>query len=151
MKDLKKRISDEILNSGFDVVGFSNIKIDRRTKSNYLNFLKKNYHGEMKWLERHYDKKINPKLIWKDVKTILVVGQNYSPPSNPIKYNNKKGKANISVYASNEDYHVVIKEKLKRIQYWLKNKLKLESKIFVDSSPNTRKVFCTKSKFRLAR
>ena len=64
----------------------------------------------MKWLERHYSKKINPKLIWNDVKTILVVGQNYSPLSNPLKLNSKKNKANISVYASNEDYHIVIKE-----------------------------------------
>ena len=54
MKDLKKRISNEILNRGFDVVGFSNIKIDSRTKSNYLNFLKNNYHGEM--VKRHYSK-----------------------------------------------------------------------------------------------
>ncbi len=145
MKDLKKRISNEILNRGFDVVGFSNIKIDSRTKSNYLNFLKNNYHGEMKWLERHYSKKINPKLIWNDVKTILVVGQNYSPLSNPLKLNSKKNKANISVYASNEDYHIVIKEKLKKIQCWLKNKLKLESRIFVDSSPILEKYFAQKA------
>ena len=39
----------------------------------------------MKWLERHYEKKINPKKLWDKVKTIVVVGQNYSPPSNPIK------------------------------------------------------------------
>ena len=75
----------------------------------------------------------------------MVVGQNYSPLSNPLKLNSKKNKANISVYASNEDYHIVIKEKLKKIQCWLKNKLKLESRIFVDSSPILEKYFAQKA------
>ena len=145
MKDLKKKINNEVLNNGFDVLGFTKVHVNKEIGKNYSEFLKNNYHGEMKWLERHYEKKINPRLIWSDVKTILVVGQNYAPNENPLKYNRERNKANISVYARNHDYHKIMQDKLLNIQSWLKNELKMQSKVFVDTSPILEKYFAEKA------
>ena len=91
MEELKKKLRKKILTEGFDIVGFTTPKVDKETQKNYQNFLNKNYHGEMRWLERHFEKKkVNPKKIWDKVETVIVVGQNYSPGTNPLKFNTKK-------------------------------------------------------------
>ena len=145
MNDFKKNLENYIFQHGFDVVGYSSPSVDKKAKEEYLSFLNKNYHGEMKWLERHFETKINPKRIWNNVKSIIVIGQNYAPKKNPLINNLSFNKANISVYAQNEDYHEVIKIKLKKIQSWLLNKYYLDSKIFVDSSPIFEKYFAKKA------
>ena len=141
MKHLKKIISQEIIRHGFDTVGFSNPTVNQKTSKRYKEFISKNYHADMKWLERHYEKKINPKKLWDKVETIIVIGHNYSPEKNPLYLNNFKDLANVSVYAQNQDYHLIIKEKLTKIQTWLHNKLNLTSKVFVDTSPILEKYF----------
>ncbi len=100
----------------------------------------------MKWLERHYPKKSNPKKIWEEVKTIIVVGLNYAPKENPIELNNFKDMANISVYARNKDYHKVISNKLFLFKDWFKKEYKLECKIFVDTAPVMEKYFAKQTK-----
>ena len=90
-------IRKKILALGFDVVGFTNPTVDKSTSNQFKNFLDKNHHGEMKWLERHYPKKSNPKKIWEEVKTIIVVGLNYAPKENPIELNNFKDMAKIQM------------------------------------------------------
>ena len=112
MKNLKKNIQKEIIKLGFDSIGYSEPYVDEKTKQRYKNFLNKNYHGDMKWLERHFEKKTNPKKIWDKVETIIVLGQNYGPKENPLFLNKDKNHGNISIYAQDEDYHSVIKNKL---------------------------------------
>ncbi len=146
MKDLKKKIKTKIYKIGFDIVTFSRPYVDSETKKRYLEFLHKNYHGDMRWLERHYEKKIDPKKVWEEVETIAIVGHNYTPKDNPLKLNCNKDLANISVYAQNEDYHDIISEKLRNFKSWLFNNFCIESKIFVDSSPILEKYFAQKTK-----
>ena len=146
MEELKKKLKKKISDQGFDVFGFTAPNVDKITKKNYNEFLRKNYHGEMKWLERHYEKKTNPKKVWNEVKTVIVIGKNYAPSSNPLRLNKLKKIANISVYAQNYDYHNVINQKLKIIQDWLMNEYKIHSKTFVDTSPIMEKYFAQKAK-----
>ena len=96
-------------------MSFTKPIIDKETKIQLKKFLNKNHHGEMKWLERHYEKKIEPKKVWDQVKTVVVIALNYSPKYNPILKNDKNDFANISVYAGNEDYHKVIFKKLFKV------------------------------------
>ena len=89
----------------------------------------------MNWLNKQYELKSKPKKLWKNVKTILILGINYAPKENPKKFGYEKNKANISVYARNKDYHTVIKQKLIILQKYLDEKFSIKSKCFVDSSP----------------
>ena len=61
MEKFKNKIRKKILDIGFDSVGFTKPIVDLKTSIEFKNFLNKNYHGEMKWLERHYEKKKNQK------------------------------------------------------------------------------------------
>jgi len=98
--------------------------------------------GEMKWIEKSFDKRINPKMLYPEVKTIIStaisyffeIGQRYAPET---------GK--ISRHALGDDYHIVVKEKLKKLlNYIKKEEKKADGKIFVDSSPVTEKIWAVK-------
>ena len=146
MMNLKKKINNKISKLGFDVIGYTQPIVDTKTKMEYREFLKNKFHGQMGWLENHYEKKINPKKVWSEVKTVIVIGLNYAPRFNPLLKNELKEKANISVYAHQRDYHDVIGQKLKEFKNWLYTEHKLDSKYFVDSSPVMEKYFAKKTK-----
>ena len=131
----KKLIIDKSLELGFSIIRFSRPKIENHIKSNYKIFLSKNYHCQMKWMERHFKIKNNPEKLWKEVKSIIILGSNYAPEKNPLVDNSKKKNANISVYARNKDYHTVIKKKLRIFKSWLNDTLKIDAKLFVDTAP----------------
>ena len=57
MMNLKKKINNKISLLGFDVIGYSQPIVDSKTKIEYRKFLKKKFHGQMSWLENHYEKK----------------------------------------------------------------------------------------------
>ena len=135
MKTKKSIISKKAKELGFDLIGFTKKSIKNIHKVNLKKFLEKNHHGEMKWLEKHYEKKIEPEKLWNEVRTIVVLGLNYGPQENPIIDNEKKEKANISVYAKNKDYHLVIEEKLRELKKWISDYYKIDSKFFVDKYP----------------
>ena len=135
MKTKKYSITKKVKEIGFDLFGFTRPIVIQKDKKNYRFFLDNNYHGQMTWLEKHFEKKINPKKLWKKTKSILVLGLSYSPDENPFHYNENKCIGNISIYARNRDYHSVIKEKLKKLQDFLNNSLSIESRSFVDSAP----------------
>ena len=135
MIEIKKSILNKAYELGFDIVRFVKPQINKKDIKSLKIFLEKKMHGDMRWLENHYEKKIQPTKVWKDVKTIVMLGLNYAPHQNPLKDNLKKNFANISVYARNKDYHEIISNKLAKLKKWIKNDLKIESKIYVDTSP----------------
>ena len=135
MDNKKKLIIKKAYELGFEVIGFTKPKIASTDQNNLTEFLENNLFGHMKWLERHANKKKKPHKLWSQVKTIIVLGLNYAPQENPLNKNLFKNNANISVYASNKDYHTVIKKKLLYFKEWLKCFLDIDSKYFVDSAP----------------
>ena len=111
MDNKKKLIIKKAYELGFEVIGFTKPKIGSTDQNNLTEFLENSLFGHMKWLEKHNIKK-KPQKLWPQVKTIIVLGLNYAPQKNPLNKNLFKNNANISVYASNKDYHNVIKKKL---------------------------------------
>ena len=87
MNNLKNKIYSKLQSLGFNVVGVTKPKVSDDTINNYNLFLKKKYHGDMYWLENHQNTKKNPVKIWNEVKTIIVLGLNYSPGYNPLIHN----------------------------------------------------------------
>ena len=70
MDKFKNKIRKKILDIGFDSVGFAKPRVNLKTSREFKNFLNKNYHGEMKWLERHYEKKKIRKKFGKRLKLL---------------------------------------------------------------------------------
>jgi epoxyqueuosine reductase len=89
----------------------------------------------MEWMETTRERRADPRALWPDVKRVVVFGLNYGPDENPLALLAHKDRGAISVYARGDDYHDLIKGKLKRIAQWLVAQTASELKVFVDTAP----------------
>ena len=105
------------------------------------NWLNQNQNGQMHYMENHFDKRLNPNLLVDDAKSVISLLLNYYPTEkqNPESYQ-------ISKYAYGQDYHFVIKEKLKELLYTIQNQIgEVSGRAFVDSAPVLDKAWAAKS------
>ena len=133
--NIAEEIGEKALELGFDDFGFTDLTASAGIKNNFLSFLEKGHHGDMLWLENNVERRVDPLVMWGEAKTALVLAQNYAPDNNPIDNLKLKNRANISVYARGDDYHKVIKKKLKNLAGWMAREYKTEVKVFVDTAP----------------
>ena len=89
----------------------------------------------MQWLQDRSHLRSNPRSLWPEVKTILVLGSNYHTNCNSMELLEKKDKGIVSVYSRNEDYHRVLKKKLKSLSLQISEKFQCDFKYFVDTAP----------------
>ncbi|MEQ1790453.1 MAG: tRNA epoxyqueuosine(34) reductase QueG, partial [Rickettsiales bacterium] len=128
-------IRDKALSLGFDAAGFCAADLSPEIADNLHEFLNKNYHGDMNWLVEKFDWRKNPQALWPEAKSVIMLGHNYAPPTNPLEKLANKTIGNISCYAQNVDYHDVIKKKLKQLAGWLAREYSCDVKVFVDTAP----------------
>lgn len=131
---------------GFDAVAFSAATLPQQTSDQLQDFLSRNYHGDMAWMETRYEVRKNPAHIWPDAKSVIVLGHNYGPRENPLERLKEKNTGIISVYAQGKDYHDVMKKKLKALARELQQKYGGEYKVFVDTAPVMEKPLAARSK-----
>jgi epoxyqueuosine reductase len=127
-------LRDRALAEGFDAVGVT--KPDAASFGQYFeDWLANGSHGDMGWLERTKDRRADPHILWPDAKSVIVLGLNYGPDQNPLEILQQRTLGAISVYAHGDDYHELIKGKLKRLGQWLIANAGGEIKVFVDTAP----------------
>jgi epoxyqueuosine reductase len=88
----------------------------------------------MDWLARAPERRTDPRVLWGDVASVIMVGVNYGPDEDPLEILNKRTRGAISVYAKGDDYHDVIKARLKTLARWLVDAAPSEVKVFVDTA-----------------
>ncbi len=118
---------------GFDVVRFAAAETAPQTQAWLKDFLDKGLHGDMGWMAANAERRADPKVLWPEAKTVIVVGLNYGPAEDPRASLSQKDAATVSVYARNRDYHDVLKKRLKRFAAWLGGFA--DVKLFVDTAP----------------
>ena len=135
--NIKEKLINEAKKDGFADIRFTDPNVESRAFKNLKEFINIGNHGQMVWLKKNLDWRRDPKLMWHDVKSIIVLAENYNPGINPLQGLDFKDKANISVYARGVDYHKVVKKKLKNLASKLisMNKGKAQVKVFVDTAP----------------
>jgi epoxyqueuosine reductase len=117
---------------GFMSCGISKARFLEEEATGLENWLNKGYHGEMRWMENHFDKRLDPRKLVPGAKSVVSVLLNYYPEE--IQKDPKAPK--ISRYAYGEDYHFVIKRKLKDLLYHIQTEIgAVEGRAFVDSAP----------------
>jgi epoxyqueuosine reductase len=89
----------------------------------------------MGWLANTKERRADPHALWPGAKSVIVLGVNYAPDENPLALLDQRERGAISVYARSDDYHELIKGKLKRLGQWLIAKAGGEIKVFVDTAP----------------
>ena len=98
-------------------------------------YISKDYHGTMSWMHETETRRNHPKNLWSDARSAVVMGLNYGPDIDPLINLNQKEKATISIYARNQDYHKVIKGRLKEIGGLIARDTGMDIKVFVDTAP----------------
>ena len=88
----------------------------------------------MGWMAANADRRGDPKTMWPDVRSIVMLGLNYGPHDDPLAVLQNRLRGGISVYARGDDYHDVIKPRLKRLGRWLIDSAGGDIKVFVDTA-----------------
>lgn len=99
------------------------------------DYLAKNHHGTMAWLSETEERRNHPQNLWPEAKSAIILGLNYGPDSDPLITLDDPGKATISVYARNRDYHNIIKGRLKELGGLIARDTGADIKVFVDTAP----------------
>ena len=81
------------------------------------------------------ERRADPRTLWPEVRSVILLGLNYGPAENPLAELARKDRGYISVYARNRDYHDVIKGKLKEVAGFLASRASSDVKVFVDTAP----------------
>ena len=122
-------------------LGFSAVAVTRpdaipQARERLAEALSAGHHGTMEWLAETFERRATPEALWPDAKSVVMLGMNYGPDSDPLGILSRRDRAAISVYAQHRDYHDVIKGRLKE----LAGKIAARAgggdvKVFVDTAP----------------
>ncbi len=97
-------------------------------------FLNEDCHGDMAYLAARPERRADPRLLWPDVRSIIMLGVNYAPDKDPLDALKRRDRGAVSVYAHGDDYHDLIKPRLKRLARWLASVAGGDVKVFVDTA-----------------
>ena len=125
-------IKTEAKKLGFSSCGISKARFLSEEAKNFEKWLSNGYQGSMSYLERNIDKRLDPTLLVPGSKSVISLAFNYFPPKKLIENNNFI----ISKYAYGKDYHKVLKKKLKKLLFLMRERIgDIEGRVFVDSAP----------------
>ena len=135
------RIKQKALELGFSAIGISNADFLKKESKQLKEWLDNGFHGEMKYMENHFEKRIDPRKLVEGAKSVISVLYNYFP-----KEHQRKDTYQISKYAYGTDYHYVVKEKLLKLLEYINTEIgAVNGRAFVDSAPVMDKVWAAKS------
>jgi epoxyqueuosine reductase len=132
--DLKDALASEARTLGFDCVGVTSPDAIAEAAGHFRAFLDTGAHGEMDWLAANPERRADPRGLWPSVRSVIMLGVNYGPDENPLAILESRTRGAISVYAQGDDYHDLIKKRLKALARWLVATSGGEVKVFVDTA-----------------
>ena len=132
---LKQRIRARAAELGFAAIAFASADAEPRLARDLAGFVAQGRHGDMDWLARTPERRASPKGLWPEARSVIVLGENYAPRSDPLAALADPERGAISVYARGRDYHDVMKKKLKALARWLAESEGAGVKLFVDTAP----------------
>lgn len=135
-------IKEKAKKFGFQSCGISKAGFLESEAPALERWLKNGFHGEMSYMENHFDKRLDPTLLVEGSKSVISLSYNYFPEIQMDRDNNFK----IAKYAYGEDYHDVIKEKLREMVAELHEEIgDFDCRVFTDSAPILERAWAKKS------
>jgi len=136
------RIRQEALRLGFDFIGFAKADFLEEEAPRLEQWLLQHRHGQMKYMENYFDKRLDPRKLVDGAKTVISLLYNYYPSQAQTPADVPK----ISKYAYGEDYHIVIREKLRELLFFIETTSgAVHGRVFVDSAPVLEKAWAARS------
>ncbi|MGI8788860.1 MAG: tRNA epoxyqueuosine(34) reductase QueG [Pyrinomonadaceae bacterium] len=140
---LTEQIKHKALDLGFHKIGIVRAEPLAEEAAHLKEWLEKNYHGAMAWLEREPEKRVDPNLIFPEAKSIVVVALNYFTAH---EHEESGAKGKVSRYAWGDDYHDVLKGKLRELLAFIKTlDAAADGKICVDTAPVMDKAWAVRA------
>ena len=133
--DIRKRIQERAASQGFDLCRFASAAEPWTAGARLREFVEAGRHGTMAWMEETLERRAHPTALWPEARSAVVLGVNYGPEADPMETVVRRDRGAISVYARGDDYHAVIKGRLKTFAGWMKAKFGGEVKVFIDTAP----------------
>jgi epoxyqueuosine reductase len=133
--DIRAEIVAEANALGFDAVRVAPAEAAPDTRDHLAAFLAEGRHGSMDWMEKNAEKRAAPASLWPEARSVVVVASNYAPEEDPREALGARTTGVISAYAKGDDYHDVMKTKLRRLAEFVATHYGAQVKLFVDTAP----------------
>jgi len=132
--DLRDALAGQAAALGFDALGVADPAAIGPAGERLQAFLAAGRHGDMGWLAAEPRRRADPRVLWPDVRSVIMLGVNYGPDEDPRAVLAARTRGAISVYARGDDYHDLIKARLKALARWLIAEAGGDVKVFVDTA-----------------
>ncbi len=131
----RQQIRDKALSLGFDAVGFARAELGAKAKDRLATFVAEGLYGDMGWMADTAARRGDPAALWPAARTVVVLGANYGPATDPLAALQRRDRGTISVYAQGRDYHDLVKKRLNALARWMHEGFGADVKVFVDTAP----------------
>ena len=126
----------EAIRCGFDAARFTQAILPGEARARLDAFLQDGAHAGMGWMEARREQRAQPRALWPEAVSVIALGLNYTPGHDPLASLSQRGHATISAYAQGQDYHDVVKKRLKALGQWMAREFRGQQlKVFVDTAP----------------
>ncbi|WP_424932796.1 tRNA epoxyqueuosine(34) reductase QueG [Amaricoccus macauensis] len=132
---LARRLKARARTEGFTAAGLCRPDAIPDAPRRLSEFLAADFHGQMNWLAERSHWREDPRALWPEARSILMLAEAYTPGENPLTLLDQREIGAISAYARGRDYHDLVKKRLKRLGRWLVSETGCEIKVFVDTAP----------------
>lgn len=134
-------IKEEAYRLGFNSCGIAEARFLEEEAPRLEEWLRRGYQGSMHWMENHFDKRLDPRRLVPGARSVISVMLNYYPEESQ-----PEGVPQVAKYAYGEDYHWVMKRKLKDLLAYIRDEIgEVEGRAFVDSAPVMDRVWARES------
>src|SRR5436190_3497912 len=140
---LSLRIKEKAAELGFCKTGIVPASELETEGSLFFRWLQDGFHGKMAWLQREPEKRVEPKLIFPDARSVIVLAMNYYTPHG---HKDSPSVGKISRYSWGDDYHDVLRERLRELLEWVKAEHPgADGKLCVDTTPVLEKAWAVRA------
>ncbi|MFC3714365.1 tRNA epoxyqueuosine(34) reductase QueG [Sphingoaurantiacus capsulatus] len=133
--ELRDRLKAEAEALGFAAFGIARADAAPRAGERLRQWLDEGCHGDMLWMAETAARRSSPQGLWPEVRSVVMLGLPYTPSVDPFRHADRPDLGTISVYALGQDYHDLIKRRLKQLAGWLVTHAGGDVKVFVDTAP----------------
>ncbi len=133
--DLRRAVEARARHLGFDAIRVTRPDAVPELRERLPDWLAAAHHGDMDWMAERADQRADPRGLWPQVRSVVMLGMNYGPETDPLALIERRDRAAIAAYAQRRDYHEVVKGKLKELGGYLSAKGDVRVKVFVDTAP----------------
>ena len=134
-QELRDRLQRQAADLGFAAFGIARADAAPKAGERLRAWIADGCHGDMLWMAETAERRASPHGLWPDVRSVVMLGLPYTPAVDPLRNARHPELGTISVYALGQDYHDLIKRRLKQLAGWLVGAAGGDVKVFVDTAP----------------